>query len=236
VSGAEERLELVTSFASLRAGMTGLASLADKSVDHVITDPPYSARTHSGQAKDRSDGGKLTELAYDALTPDLVAAIGAQLARVARGWCLVMTDHELFPHWVRALGRYSFQPLPIVMEGMTVRLQGDGPSSWSVWMVVNRATGMIDGTKPGAYVGTPGGDRAGNAVKGAKPAWLMERLIRDYTKPAELICDPFAGSGSTGIAAIKHGRRFVGWEKKESHHAIAVKRLTAAREQLELVA
>jgi site-specific DNA-methyltransferase (adenine-specific) len=69
-----------------------------------------------------------------------------------------------------------------------------------------------------------------------KPEALMEALIRDFTDPGDLILDPFAGSGTTGVAAIRLGRRFIGWEKDPKYHAIALKRLTAAREQLELCA
>ena len=69
-----------------------------------------------------------------------------------------------------------------------------------------------------------------------KPDSLMEALVRDFTDPGDLICDPFAGSGTTGVAAIRLGRRFIGWEKSPQYHAIAVKRLMAAREQLELCA
>ena len=53
--------------------------------------------------------------------------------------------------------------------------------------------------------------------------WLMEQIIRDYTKPGELICDPFSGGGTTGLAAVKMGRRFLGWEQKPEHHAFAMK-------------
>jgi site-specific DNA-methyltransferase (adenine-specific) len=69
-----------------------------------------------------------------------------------------------------------------------------------------------------------------------KPLALMEALIRDFTDHGELICDPFAGSGTTGVAALRMGRRFIGWEKDPRYHAIAMKRLSAAREQLELTA
>jgi DNA modification methylase len=67
-----------------------------------------------------------------------------------------------------------------------------------------------------------------------KPLPLMESLVRDFTDPGDLILDPFAGSGTTGVAAIRLGRRFIGWEKDPKYHTIAVKRLTAAREQREL--
>jgi site-specific DNA-methyltransferase (adenine-specific) len=62
----------------------------------------------------------------------------------------------------------------------------------------------------------------------------MESLVRDFTDPGELVCDPFAGSGTTGVACLRLGRRFVGWEKDERYFRVAVKRLTAAREQLRL--
>jgi site-specific DNA-methyltransferase (adenine-specific) len=67
-----------------------------------------------------------------------------------------------------------------------------------------------------------------------KPIDLMVELVRLFTDPGDLILDPFAGSGTTGVAAIRLGRRFIGWERDPKYHAIAVKRLTAAREQLEL--
>jgi site-specific DNA-methyltransferase (adenine-specific) len=215
--------------------IAGMATLADASVDHVITDPPYSARTHSGQHVGRSDGvGDLT-LNYGHLTPEQVAAIAPQLRRIARGWVLIMTDHLLFPHWDAALTGYTFAPIPCVMTGMTVRLQGDGPSYWTTWLVVNRPTGFMDGTKPGAYTG-PAQGRGENIVPGSKPEWLMDQILRDYSKPGELICDPYSGGGTTGLSAVKLGRRFIGWELDAKHCAFATKRLEAAREQMTIPA
>ncbi len=211
--------------------VTGLASLGDKSVDHVICDPPYSARTHGGQYKERNDGVGPLELKYDHLTTEQLSRISGELRRASRCWVLIMTDHVLFPTWEAALTGYTFPPIPLVMKGMTVRLQGDGPSSWTCWLVVNRPTGFMDGTKQGAYVGAAQ-ERGANIVPGSKPLWLMEQILRDYTKPGDLICDPFAGGGTTGLAAVKMGRRFLGWEQKPEHYSFALKRLTAAREQL----
>jgi site-specific DNA-methyltransferase (adenine-specific) len=45
-----------------------------------------------------------------------------------------------------------------------------------------------------------------------KPLALMDVLVRLFSEPGELILDPFAGSGTTGVAALRLGRRFVGWE------------------------
>lgn len=220
-------------------GPEGLVTLADRSVDHVITDPPYGKRTHKKQAYGRRGAGyrdgwvTTVGLGYEHLTPKDVAAIGPQLSRVARGWILVMTSHDLVDAWESALGRYTFAPLPIVMPGMNVRLAGDGPSSWTVWLIVNRPRGLVDGTKPGAYVVSPGQgpERAENPVKGHKPVALMDAILRDYSSPGELICDPFAGSGTTGVAAKRLGRRFLGFEREPKYHAIAERRIRDAREQ-----
>lgn len=217
----------------------GMRAMADKSVDHVVADPPYGKRTHSGQRHGRRGKGysdswvSSAGLSYDHLTEDDVAALSAEYVRIARKWILLMTSHDLFPAWERHLGRYNFAPIPIVLPGMNVRLAGDGPSSWSVWLVVNRPVGLKDGTKPGAYIGTPGAgpDRADNPVKGHKPLWLMKAILTDYTAAGDLVLDSHAGSGTTGVACIELGRRFIGFEKKPEHYEIALRRLESATRQ-----
>ena len=64
-----------------------------------------------------------------------------------------------------------------------------------------------------------------------QPLPLMQQVVSDYSTPGGLVLDPFAGSGTTGVACIQFGRRFVGWEVDESHFDYAVKRLRATRQQ-----
>lgn len=63
-----------------------------------------------------------------------------------------------------------------------------------------------------------------------KPADLMAWLIRLVTPPGGIVLDPFTGSGSTGIAAVRHGFRFVGIEQSEEYFEIACRRIAAAAE------
>jgi DNA modification methylase len=58
-----------------------------------------------------------------------------------------------------------------------------------------------------------------------KPVELLERIILASTKPGDLVLDPFMGSGTTGVAALKHGRRFVGIDKESQFVDLAEKRL-----------
>jgi DNA modification methylase len=59
-----------------------------------------------------------------------------------------------------------------------------------------------------------------------KPIALMAWLVRLVTPPNGLVLDPFAGSGTTGIAAMLEGRRFVGIEREPAYIDIACARLT----------
>lgn len=232
-------------------------------VDAVIEDPPYGKRTHAGQAalpqdemkqwvrKDgrvaRSAPHRLAvtgDLGYDHLTPADVEVMCAHADAICRGWTVSMTSHDLVPAYEHALGyqcgRYVFAPLPIVIPGMNVRLQGDGPSNWTVQLVVSRKrnTKRCLGTKRGAYIGFTGSDRRVNPVKGSKPLALMEAIVCDYSNPGDLVLDRYAGSGTTGVAALRQGRRFIGYERKPEHFEIALRRLqgrpAAVRGQEEL--
>ncbi len=58
-----------------------------------------------------------------------------------------------------------------------------------------------------------------------KPVKLLERIILASTKKGDLIFDPFAGSSTTGIAAIKLNRFFIGCELDEEYISLSIKRL-----------
>lgn len=211
-------------------------------VDAVIEDPPYGERTHAGQRHERNRGGgnllSHTGFNYDHLTPDDVEELCSRAADICDGWIFEMTSHDLIPAWEESftkLGRYVFAPLSIVIPGLNVRLAGDGPSNWTIHAVVSRTKRKkCWSTKPGSY-GAGGLDvEIRKQIAGTKPVGLMQAIIGDYTDRGDLVLDRFTGSGTTGVAAIRTGRRFFGCERKPEHFAIAVKRLRAAREQLQI--
>lgn len=67
-----------------------------------------------------------------------------------------------------------------------------------------------------------------------KPVALMARIIELYTQPGDLIIDPYMGGGSTGVAALRLGRRFAGCEILSAYFATAARRIEAASAQLHL--
>ena len=67
-----------------------------------------------------------------------------------------------------------------------------------------------------------------------KPVPLLEYLIRTYTNKGETVLDATMGSGSTGVAAINTGRKFIGFELDEKYFSIAQKRIDKAIAEKEL--
>ena len=59
-----------------------------------------------------------------------------------------------------------------------------------------------------------------------KPGALMEYMIRTYTEPGAVVLDNCMGSGTTGVAAMNCGRRFIGIERDAGYFAIAERRIT----------
>lgn len=61
-----------------------------------------------------------------------------------------------------------------------------------------------------------------------KPVALLEYLVKTYTNPGDLVLDNCMGSGSTGVACVNTGRRFIGMEMEEEYFEIAKQRINNA--------
>lgn len=202
-------------------------------VDCVITDPPYSERTHAGHnasanvhAGFGNDGCIRAPLGYSFLSKSDCYALSNQFSSVCSGWVVWMTDHILMPDISAAMelsGRYVFAPIPFFSPGSRVRLSGDGPSSWTIWIVVSRLAQQSRwGTLPGGYYG-PGWK---SEFTGGKPLNLMTAIVSDYSHEGDTVLDPFLGSGTTLRACKDLGRRGIGIEIDEKSCEIAARRLS----------
>ena len=58
-----------------------------------------------------------------------------------------------------------------------------------------------------------------------KPEYILEKIILASTKENDLILDPFCGSGTTGVVAKKHNRKFIGFDNVEEYLEITKRRL-----------
>lgn len=224
-----------------------LASLADKSVDHVITDPPYENEAHTrGRREKVSKDGVLSvvkaPLPFEAITADMRRTVAAEFARVARRWVLVFCQIEAAMLWVEALRPlvYKRTCLWVKPDGQP-QLSGDRPGMGYECIVACHPKGRSrwnGGGKLGVFthVRMAGSGGAKNPHPTTKPLPLMLELVSLFTDPDELVLDPFAGSATTGVAALRLGRRFMGAELSPTWAKTCRDRLAAEQAHTSLAA
>lgn len=218
-------------------------------VDHVISDPPYEVEAHTKQrralkdATQRKGGANRGEvrrvdstLSFPAIRPDERLAASMQMARLARRWVVAFCQIEAVAAWRVDLeaagldwirGGVWFKP-----NGMP-QFTGDRPGQGTECLAIAHPSGRKrwnGGGKHAVWI-VPLDHAAGGGGKNEhptkKPVALMLEIISDFTDPGELILDPFAGSGTTGVAALRLGRRFVGVERDPQFFSLACERLSA---------
>lgn len=69
-----------------------------------------------------------------------------------------------------------------------------------------------------------------------KPLALMRRIVHIHTLPGDTVLDPFTGSGTTGVAALGLGRKFIGIELDADYFAAACRRIAEAGRQTDFFA
>jgi DNA modification methylase len=217
--------------------------------DSIITDPPYEAVMHKAKAKAKAkaagrgrslrlDGGPaLQALDFDAIDP-----IRANVCDIAKdccgGWFIAFCSPEgvapwrdaieaaqlrykraCFWHKPDAAPQFNGQGPAFAVEAFVTAWCGHGVSKWNGGGRRNLFTHQTNSS-----------DREGTHPT-EKPVSLMRELVELFTSPAESVLDPFMGSGTTGVAAVKLGRKFTGIEIEQKYFDIACRRIDAALKQ-----
>ena len=184
-------------------------------VDAVITDPPYGINK-DGQK--RTTGGHGGRKEYEFLGWDGERPSEAVLNQI-------LLSSKVHVIWG---GNYFADFLPPTMKwlvwdkGQRIK-QSDGELAWTSMQSALRICTMnrVELMSDGAVHPTQ------------KPVRLMKWCIHQAENP-QTILDPFMGSGTTGVAAIQLGRKFIGIEREPKYFEIACKRIEQAYAQRSL--
>lgn len=200
-------------------------------IDHVITDPPYGEVTHKGARTMKHDGA-LIDFAH--ISDEQFMNVIDESLRLATRW-VVMTCEWRHAAMLETSGR------PLVRLGVWIKpngapqFTGDRPGTgWEAVAILHRA---------GKKRWNGGGHHAvwhSNIVSGnhptEKPVALISRWIDQFSDSGETILDPFMGSGTTGVASVQMGRKFIGIERERKYFDIACERIEHAYAQGQLFA
>lgn len=201
-----------------------LPTLEAGSVDAVVTDPPYGIGL--GINKDKRRGtGRLWKVAYlnnqdtyEEFVDKVVPRLNAALDKVERA-AVFTGPHIWEQRKANAIGG-------IYHTSATGRNQW-GFKNFLPVLFYGRHPALNRGCYPTVLKSTANVRKNGHPCP--KPLEWMRWLIELVTLPGETVLDPFAGSGTTGVACLQTGRRFIGIELNKDYCAIAQKRIEAAR-------
>lgn len=233
--------------------------MAGRKAALLHVDAPYSSKTHDGHdgaaAKStsasktwlRANGyteKKITrrDIDYSHWSTDDVERFCGNWIGHVDGWATTVTDHILAPQWEASFSesRVTFPPLPWVELGSRVRLAGDGPSSWTCWLIVarpRREPWSKWGTLPGAYI-QPAENKQNRPERiiGGKSLPGTLAFLGDYSRRGDLVLDPCGGGGTTAIACRMSGRQCITVEKDEGRVELIARLVRNKREQMGMFA
>ncbi len=207
-------------------------------VDHIISDPPYEDELHKAIGRIRRADGRAMcqDLGFDGVNQSR-NEIASACVQASQGWVILFTLAEGVRAW-----RDSLQPAGLkwdttcfwIKPDASPRFNGQGPARGAECFVTGWAgTGYRrwnGGGKRGVYTHCVNQGRQGEHPT-EKPVPLMTEILRDFTQPGETVCDPFMGSGTTGVAAAKMGRAFIGIDTNPQWFDLSCRRIEEAYKQ-----
>lgn len=212
-------------------------------VSHLISDPPYEDELHAAIGRIRRNDGRemITDLGFAGVNADR-ASIASHSVAASAGWVILFTLAEGVRAWRDALQEAKAKwdtTCFWVKPDASPRFNGQGPARGAECFVTCWAgkghRKWNAGGKRGVYTHCVNVGRQGEHPT-EKPVSLMAEIIRDFTAPGDVVCDPFMGSGTTGVACAQHGRGFVGIEQNPTWFDLACRRIEEAYRQPRLFA
>ena len=201
-------------------------------VDALVTDPPYGIGLgEHGNAGRESSTHRLVKAGYgsyddtaDNFVTQIVPAVELALSKARRGAVFC------------AGSRAWHLPVPDAIGGVFLPAAcGSGPwgfTSFVHCLFYGKAPDLHLGRRPNGISSTVATETNGHPCP--KPIGWMVWVVGLASRANELVLDPFAGSGTTGVACLRLGRRFIGIERDAKYAAIARERLTAESRGLSL--
>ncbi len=205
-----------------------LATMADRSVAAVITDPPYSERTHGMAKTNRGKGHGVRAVGFSSMTGDELDSVLAECGRVTDSWVVSTLDyrHAFQVDQTPPAGLRSLRIGVWVKTNPMPQISADRPGQgWEAIAFMHR-----EDTKPmwngGGRSGVwiyPVAQSEGHPT--SKPLPMVSDWVRLFTNHGDTVLDPFAGSGTTLRAAMNEGRNAIGVELDERYCEVIARRL-----------
>jgi site-specific DNA-methyltransferase (adenine-specific) len=214
-----------------------------KGVCSVITDPPFEKEAHTPIRRTQKSirTGESDSLTFAAIDEETRLLVPRWAAQNVSGWMLAFCQVEAVSAWrdaMEAAGLKYKRGMAWVKPDSSPQFNGQGPAQGyeciaSAWCGAGPSRWNAGG-KRGVYTHNTNGPGRHGVHPTEKPVSLMSEIVADFTDVDGLVLDPFMGSGTTGVACVKLGRRFVGIELDPVYFDVACQRIEIATRQTDL--
>jgi site-specific DNA-methyltransferase (adenine-specific) len=199
-------------------------------VDAVITDPPYSEQTHEGHL---SNIAERQELGFASISQASMLSLVSDWLAKAERWVIFTCDWRFMSALdsSKMLIRFGIWRKPDGAPQFT----GDRPGTgWEPVAICHKpGKKKWNGGGKHAFWSWPKGQNDSGHPTG-KPIGLLTDFVGDFTDRGETVLDPFMGSGTTGVACMNLGRKFIGIEIEPKYFDIACERIENAQRQVRM--
>lgn len=211
-----------------------LRRLGPASVEHVIADPPYDIRTHA-RARSLKDGGSDIHIDFKPLADFAFVPI---MLDVATRWVICFCALEQLGDYQEAAGDEAWTRAGVwIRTNGTPQISGDRPAQGAEGIAIMHSARTKRAWNNGGHraMWRCGIEKEDRQHPTQKPLSLMLDLVSQFTDPGDLVVDPYVGSGTTGVACLRLGRRFIGCDIDPKYAQIAIDRLRAEDATMRLV-
>ena len=198
-----------------------MKSMPDKSVDAVITDPPYGIGIKANYAE-RGRGALAECNNFKQIIGDNIPFNPSPFLSYPT---VVMFGSDHYYEKLSGGSWHVWDKLDGLVSDREVGFNDNSDCEF-IWCNQLGATRLFRHRWMGAMKKSEQQERRIHPTQ--KPVSLMMQIIKYFTNPTDTIFDPFMGSGTTGVAAIQLGRNFIGCEIVPTYYAIAEKRIKEA--------
>jgi site-specific DNA-methyltransferase (adenine-specific) len=209
-------------------------TLADGSVDAVVTDPPYGIGYQSARRTDIEARYRVL-VGDDALSLDWVDELPRIMADPSCLFCFCRWDVQEAFRGAISLGLVVRSQVvwDRGVHGLGNLYAGYAPCHDVAWFATKGAY-AFPGRRPKTIYRCDRVPACKLVHPTQKPAALMRWIVDDLAPEGATVFDPFMGSGTTGVACVQTGRNFIGIEIDPGYYAIAERRIAEAQQQLRL--
>jgi len=206
-----------------------MKQMGDKSVNLIITDPPWNVGKDYGTYKDN--------LSYDKYTA-LIISLKREWNRIADGKVIIVLGSEILKQWWDVFPEAKI--IIVKLGAIVLTRKKNMHLQWKAILTTCESNEFstdlfenywedIRWLGEGYFFNEP---RYGHPCM--TPLKLMKRLCLMFSSENDLILDPFLGYGTTTVACIHTSRRYIGFEIDPTYFEIAKKRIESEKMQLKL--